>query len=124
MYVKKRINLKTGKTEDLICKVNPKMFETARINRDLKEEELNYFLKNYKLWENEEKEVTWEDLEIISKIYNRPISYFFLTKDSEDYKSDYSLLELFDELKEELEDFKKETFKRLELCSQVELKDL
>lgn len=124
MHTKKRINLKTGEVEDYICKVNPEMFKLARINRDLTEEELDYFLENYKQWENQEKEVTWSDLRIISKVYGRPISYFFLTKPLKDYKSDYTLLELFEELQDELDEFKEETFKRLELCSQVELKDL
>ncbi len=124
MQVTKRINLETGEVTDYICKVNPEMFKLARINRDLRTEELDYFLENYKLWENQEKEVTWEDLRIISKVYGRPTSYFFLTKDIKDYKSDYTLLELFEELQDELDEFKEETFKRLELCSQVELKDL
>lgn len=124
MIPTKSINLKTGEVTNYIDKVNPKMFRIARVNRDLQTEELDYFLENYKKWEKGEKEVTWKDLRIISKIYNRPTSYFFLTEDTKDYKSDYSLIDLFEELQEDLNEFKKETFKRLELCSQVELKDL
>lgn len=112
-------------TKEIIANCNPKMIKNARINSNIREEEVIHFMEHWKKWENGEEQVTWEDLRLISKFYHKPTFYFFL-EDTSDVGSmgNYTIEELFEELQLDFDNFKQELMERLELCSHVTLKDL
>ena len=111
--------------ENPIAKSNPDMIKSARINANIKEEDIVKFSENWKKWEDGTQPTTWEDLRLIAKFYRKPTFYYFLENPiEEEHLKDYTIQELFQELNVEFENFKKEILERLELCSHVELKDL
>lgn len=119
------------KDESPIAKSNPKMIKWARIEKGLSDEDIEYFYKNYKSWECGEKPTTWSDLRLIAKFYGRPSFFYFLEdyKSVEDYKKDYPILDLFEELQGDLGELKEELMSRLDLIEEscnvtVDLKDL
>lgn len=112
-----------------IAKSNPKMIKTARINRDLSDEDISYFYENYKSWENGEKPTTWSDLRLIAKFYGKPSFYYFLDdnyhEDDESYVKDFTMRELLEELEFGFNKFKLELIERLELIEDnVNFEDL
>ena len=111
--------------ESPIAKSNPQMIKSARVNVDIREEDIERFYENWKAWENGEKPTTWDDLRLIAKFYHKPSFYYFLEKPiKNEYLKDYTIEQLFEEFEEEFKEFKEELRERLELCSHVELKDL
>lgn len=110
--------------EEIIAKSNPDMIKSARINRDINDEDIERFYENYKKWETGELPTTWDDLRLLSKFYGKPSFYYFLEESDDDYLKDFTIQELFEEFEEDFKQFKKEINERLELCSHVELKDL
>ena len=77
MYVKKSIPISIPK-ESPVAKSNPKRIQSARINRGIREEDIERFYKHWKAWEEGTEPTTWEDLRLIAKFYNRPSFYYFL----------------------------------------------
>ena len=111
--------------ESPIAKSNPDMIKSARINANIRDEDIERFYRNYKDWENGDKPTTWDDLRLIAKFYHKPSFYYFLEKPIEDeYLKDYTIRDLFDEFEQKFDEFKKELDERLELCSHIELDDL
>ena len=111
--------------ESLIAKSNPDMIKSARINANIRPEDIEKFYENWREWENGERPTTWEDLRLIAKFYHKPSFYYFLKEPVEkEYLKDIPITELFEELQNDLEEFKKELLDRLELCSHVEINDL
>lgn len=108
-----------------VAKSNPDMIKSARINANIRDEDIERFYRNYKDWENGDKPTTWDDLRLIAKFYHKPSFYYFLEKPIEDeYLKDYTIRDLFDEFEQKFDEFKKELDERLELCSHIELDDL
>ena len=111
--------------ESPVAKSNPEMIKSARINANIRDEDIERFYRNYKDWENGDKPTTWDDLRLIAKFYHKPSFYYFLEKPIEDeYLKDYTIRDLFDEFEQKFDEFKKELDERLELCSHIELDDL
>lgn len=111
--------------ESPIAKSNPEMIRSARINADIKEEDIERFYKNYKDWEEGNIPTTWDDLRLIAKFYHKPSFYYLLEKPiKNEYLKDFTIQQLLDEFENEFKEFREELDERLELCSHVELRDL
>jgi len=100
------------------------MIKNARINSNIREEDIIRFSEYWKKWEEGEEPVTWEDLRLLSKFYHRPTVYYFLEDNEDKSSKEYTIEELFEELQLDFDNFKQELIERLELCSHVTLKDL
>lgn len=129
MHISKRIDVETGEVlfdeKSPVAKINLNRLKSAKLNAGLTDKEIKYFYENYKDWESGEKPITWEELRLVAKIYHRPSFYYFLGDEVKDeYLTDYTIKELFDEFVEDFNKFREELDRRLELCSHVELDDL
>ena len=119
MYVKKSIPIDLEPVEEPVVKSNPNRIKMARINQDISDEDIKRYYENYKDWESGEKPTTWNDLRLIAKICHKPSFYYLLkdTEDDEEYLNSFTMLELLDEFENEFKDFKKELFRRIEVCN-------